>query len=137
MLLTSQTIQRVILSDGEIYYTNSQYPIKGNNRKYLRPWNENIFQILNTILSAQPLISLTKTSIIDLVQPIKAIVQANPKDKGSMQLLLLLTSKYPQALVEFSVLDLLEDICGTSTMFLKRAVLSQIASIKKRISPPS
>jgi hypothetical protein len=116
-----------------MYYVNSQNLLKSNDRKYLRPWNDNVFQILNTILSAQPLISLTKTSIIDLVQPIKAIVQANPKDKGSMQLLLLLTSKYPQALVEFKALELIEEICHTSTMFLKRAVLSQITSIKKKI----
>lgn len=127
----------MILSDGEIYYTNTQNPIKGDNRKYLRPWDDRVFQILNTILSVQPLISLTKASILDLTQPIKAVVQANPKDKGSMQLILLLTSKYPQALVEFGVLELIEEICQTSTMFLKRAVLSQIASIRKKISPPS
>lgn len=50
-----------------------------------------------------------------------------------MQLLLLLTSKYAQILVEFGAIDTIEAICQTSTMFLKRSILGQIASIKKNL----
>jgi hypothetical protein len=89
---------------------------------------------MNSILSTQPLVTLNKTCLFDLVRPIQTVVQSTPKDKGSMQLLLVLTSKYAQTLVECNALVLIEDICQTSTMFLKRSVSGQIASIKKNLS---
>lgn len=122
---------RVILSEGEIYFSNIDYPFPASERKYLKPWSDSVFQILSSILSTQPLITLNKTGLFELLQPIQAIVQANPKDKSSMQFLLLLTSKYPQALVEFSAIESVESICKISTMFLKRSVLGQISSIRK------
>lgn len=101
------------------------------DRRYLRPWNEIVFQVISSILSTQPLITLNKNYLFDLLQPIQTIVNSNPKDKGTMQILLLLTSKYPQALVEFDAIDTVEGICRTSTMFLKRSVLGQLSTIKK------
>lgn len=80
------------------------------------------------------MVNFDKNHLFDLVQPLQTIVQSNPKDKGSMQLLLLLTSKYAQAIIEFNCIDLVEEICQSSTMFLKRAVLGQLTSIKKKIS---
>lgn len=122
---------QVILSEGEIYFSNIDHPFPSSERKYLKPWSDSVFQIMSSILSTQPLITLNKISLFELLQPIQAIVQANPKDKSSMQFLLLLTSKYPQALVEFSAIENVESICKISTMFLKRSVLGQISSIRK------
>lgn len=102
-------------------------------RKYLRPWNSSVFQILNAILTTQPLIPLDKEGLFDLLQPIQTIVELVPKDKSSMQLILVLTSKYPQVLVEFDAIEFVEKICQTSTMFLKRSVQGQISSIKKNL----
>ena len=79
------------------------------------------------------MVNFDRTHLFDLVQPLQTIVQSNPKDKGSMQLLLLLTSKYAQAIIEFSCIDLIEEICQLSTMFLKRSVLGQLTSIKKKM----
>ncbi|KAI9486796.1 MAG: hypothetical protein EXX96DRAFT_550629 [Benjaminiella poitrasii] len=132
------SLLQIILSDGEIYFSNEQNKIVSNdNRKYLRPWNDVVFQIINSILSTQPLIHFTKNSLFDLIQPIRLVVQSNPKDKGSMQLLLLLTSKYSQALIEFSAIDSIEEICDISSMFLKRAVHGQITSIRKKYEETS
>ncbi|CAO0802447.1 unnamed protein product [Mucor circinelloides] len=128
---------QTILSDGESYFaanTTTNFTCNDNNRNYLRPWNDTVVQIMSTILSAQPLLELDKTHLFDLVQPLQTIVQANPKEKGAMQLLLLLTSKYAQAIIEYHAIDLIEEICQTSTMFLKRAVLGQIASIRKKLA---
>ncbi|KAL9549938.1 hypothetical protein PS6_005806 [Mucor atramentarius] len=128
---------QTILSDGESYFaanTTTNFTCNGNNRNYLRPWNDTVVQIMSTILSAQPLLELDKTHLFNLVQPLQTIVQANPKEKGAMQLLLLLTSKYAQAIIEYHAIDLIEEICQTSTMFLKRAVLGQIASIRKKLA---
>lgn len=130
-VLTRYIIIRVILSEGEIYFSNIDHPFPSSERKYLKPWSDSVFQIMSSILSTQPLITLNKISLFELLQPIQAIVQANPKDKSSMQFLLLLTSKYPQALVEFSAIENVESICKISTMFLKRSVLGQISSIRK------
>ncbi|KAG2197907.1 hypothetical protein INT46_003214 [Mucor plumbeus] len=126
---------KTILSDGESYFaTNTDIKLISNdNRNYLRPWNDNVFQLISTILSTQPLVNFDRTHLFDLVQPLQTIVQSNPKDKGSMQLLLLLTSKYAQAIIEFSCIDLIEEICQLSTMFLKRSVLGQLTSIKKKM----
>lgn len=123
----------MILSDGELYFSNNESLVSNNDKRYLRPWNDTVFQILNTILSMQPFVTLDKACLFDLVRPIQTVVQANAKDKGSMQLLLVLTSKYAQTLVECNALRLVEETCQTSTMFLKRSVLGQIASIKKNI----
>ncbi|KAI7902358.1 uncharacterized protein BX663DRAFT_486676 [Cokeromyces recurvatus] len=127
------SLLRILLSDGEIYFSSKQNRIiSSNNRNYLRPWNDTVFQVINTILSVQPFIQFTRETLFDLIQPVRAIVQEHPKDKGSMQLLLLLTSKYAQTLIEFSAIDMIEDICNMSSMFLKRAVLGQITSIRKK-----
>ncbi|KAI9265374.1 hypothetical protein EDC94DRAFT_604682, partial [Helicostylum pulchrum] len=126
------TLLKAILSDGELYFSSNNENIM-TSRKYLRPWGNSIFQILNTILIAQPLLSLDKPGLFDLLQPIQTIVELTPKDKSSMQLLLVLTSKYAQVLVEFDALDTIEKICQISTMFLKRSVLGQITSIKKNL----
>lgn len=123
----------MILSDGELYFSNNESLVSNNDKRYLRPWNDTVFQILNTILSMQPFVTLDKACLFDLVRPIQTVVQANAKDKGSMQLLLVLTSKYAQTLVECNALGLVEETCQTSTMFLKRSVLGQIASIKKNM----
>ncbi|CEP17470.1 hypothetical protein [Parasitella parasitica] len=125
---------KTVLSDGESYFALNTTLLSSNNRNYLRPWTDPVFQILSTILSTQPLVPFDKTLLFDLVQPLQTIVQSNPKDKGSMQLLLLLTSKYAQTIIEFDSISLIEDICQSSTMFLKRSVLSQLASIKKKLS---
>ncbi|KAI7870508.1 uncharacterized protein EV154DRAFT_122902 [Mucor mucedo] len=122
---------QAILSDGEMYFNHENVSL--TSRRYLRPWNDLIFQILNSILSTQPFVALDKTCLFDLVQPIQTVVQTNPKDKSSMQLLLLLTSKYPQALVEFGAIDTIDTICQSSTMFLKRAVLAQITTARKNL----
>ncbi|KAI8072147.1 uncharacterized protein B0P05DRAFT_549075 [Gilbertella persicaria] len=124
---------QVILFDGEAYFTDNQDILPSTVQKYLRPWNDSIFQIIHAILSTQPLITFTKTPLHHLVESIQALVRSNPKDKGSMQILLLLTSKYSQSIIEFELISLVEDICQMSTMFLKRAVLGQIASIKKNM----
>lgn len=105
-----------------------------DNRNYLRPWNDAVVQIMSTLLSTQPLLELDKSLLFGLVQPLQTIVQSNPKDKGAMQLLLLLTSKYAQAIIEFQAIDMVEEICQSSTMFLKRAVLGQIASMRKKLA---
>lgn len=123
----------MILSDGELYFSNNESLVSNNDKRYLRPWSDTVFQILNTILSTQPFVTLDKACLFDLVRPIQTVVQANAKDKGSMQLLLVLTSKYAQTLVECNALGLVEETCQTSTMFLKRSVLGQIASIKKNM----
>lgn len=122
------------MDDGESYFSNAN-PIDDNinSRKYLRPWQDTTFQIISTILSAQPFMSFTKPCLFDLLHSIQTVVQSKPKDKGSMQTLLLLTSKYVQTLVEYQAIELVEEICQTSTMFLKRAILGHIASIKKNL----
>ncbi|KAI9366610.1 hypothetical protein BD770DRAFT_376609 [Pilaira anomala] len=125
------TLLKIILSDGELYFSSEENLMK--SRKYLRPWNSSVFQILNAILTTQPLILLDKDGLFDLIQPIQTIVELAPKDKSSMQLILVLTSKYPQVLVEFDAIELIEKICQTSTMFLKRSVQGRISSIKKNL----
>ncbi|KAL0135227.1 hypothetical protein V8B55DRAFT_1554927 [Mucor lusitanicus] len=127
---------QTIISDGESYFAanTTLHFVSRDHRNYLRPWNDAVIQIISTLLSTQPLIELDKTLLGDLIQPLKIIVQGNPKDKGAMQLLLLLTSKYAQAIIEHQAIDSIEEICQTSTMFLKRAVLGQIASMRKRMA---
>ncbi|KAK4518283.1 uncharacterized protein ATC70_001635 [Mucor velutinosus] len=121
---------QIILSDGESYFAANAtaHFVLMDHRNYLRPWSDTVVQIMSTILSTQPLIELDKTLLYDLVQPLQTIVQSNPKDKGAMQLLLLLTSKYAQAIIEYQAIDLIEGICQSSTMFLKRAVLANAIS---------
>ncbi|CAO3642019.1 unnamed protein product [Mucor fragilis] len=125
-----------ILSDGESYFAANTTTnlVSIDNRNYLRPWKDTAVQIISTILSTQPLIELDKPLLYGLVQPLQTIVQSNPKDKGAMQLLLLLTSKYAQAIIEHHAMDLIEEICQSSTMFLKRAVVGQIASMRKKVA---
>ncbi|OBZ84676.1 hypothetical protein A0J61_07271 [Choanephora cucurbitarum] len=123
---------QTILTDGENYFNGNQTILSDQSRKYLKPWNESVVQIVHTILSAQPLLNLTKSDFEELIRSVEMLVHTNPKDKGSMQLLLLMTSKYSQLLVEFKMIATVEKICHTSNMFLKRAVLGQINSLKKK-----
>lgn len=117
------------MDDGESFFSNLDY----QDRKYLRPWKDTTFQIIQITLSTQPFISFTNDCLFDLLRSIQMIVQTNPKDKGSMQILLLLTSKYAQTLIEHQAIEFIEGICQTSTMFLKRAVIGQITSLKKSL----
>lgn len=91
-------------------------------------------QVLEKTLSSPPLLSLDGSLTQDLVLSLQSIVHAHPKHKGGMQLLLLLTSKYPQSLVEHRLLDAVENTAGASTMFLKKSVLAQVASIRKKLA---
>lgn len=118
-----------ILSDGEMYYSNKS---SENFIRYsLRPWNDGVFQLIGGLLSSQPLFMLTKEALQDIVQTTKVTVDTNPKDKNSMQLLLIVTSKHAKAVAEFEYIEVIENISNTSRMFLKRAVLGQITLIKK------
>ncbi|KAL9542019.1 hypothetical protein MBANPS3_008818 [Mucor bainieri] len=125
-----------ILSDGESHFAANATTslVSTDHRNYLRPWKDTVVQIISTVLSTQPLIDLDKALLYDLVQPLQTIVQTNSKDKGAMQLLLLLTSKYAQAIIEHQAIDPIEEICQASTMFLKRAVMGQIASMRKKLA---
>ncbi|KAI9014472.1 hypothetical protein CLU79DRAFT_707946, partial [Phycomyces nitens] len=97
------------------------------------PWTEPILGIVNGLLSTMPLLPLDATVAHDLIQSIRLTVQANPKDKASMQLLLVLTTKYAHCLVESDLVSSIESIVAMSQMFLKRAVQAQIGSIKKKL----
>ncbi|GAN09205.1 hypothetical protein MAM1_0250d08727 [Mucor ambiguus] len=127
---------QTILSDGESYLAANATTdfVSWDHRNYLRPWNDTVVQLISTILSTQPLIELGKTLLYDLVQPLQTTVHSSPKDKGAMQLLLLLTSKYAPAIIEYQAIGLIEETCQSSTMFLKRAVLGQIASMRKKLA---
>ncbi|KAI8335621.1 hypothetical protein BD560DRAFT_340309 [Blakeslea trispora] len=122
---------QILLNDGEDYFTSALSVLSNQHRHTLKPWNDSLFQILQTILKP-PLKQLTKRDLEDLLRSIDMLVQADPKDKQSMQLLLLLTSKYSQWLVEFDMIVTVERIAQTSTMFLKRAVLSQMSALQKK-----
>ncbi|CAO3672663.1 unnamed protein product [Rhizopus microsporus] len=119
---------QAILSDGEMYHSDH-----ADNRRSLRPWNDTIYQLIGNILSCQPLLTLTKEALDEIIQSIRTTVGFNPKDKNSMQLLLTITSKHAQEVVEFDCIETIESISNSSKMFLKRAVLGQIAVIKKNI----
>ncbi|KAI9474822.1 hypothetical protein BDB00DRAFT_943599 [Zychaea mexicana] len=97
-----------------------------------RPWKQQaaIITVVDKAMSQQPL--LTTLPLSELLHAIKLGVQMDPKAKGYMQLLLTLTSKYGSLLV--SHLDTVEQIAQTSDMFLKRAVLGQVASIRKKLT---
>lgn len=112
-----------------MYYSNKS---SENFIRYsLRPWNDGVFQLIGGLLSSQPLFMLTKEALQDIVQTTKVTVDTNPKDKNSMQLLLIVTSKHAKAVAEFEYIEVIENISNTSRMFLKRAVLGQITLIKK------
>ncbi|KAI8084859.1 uncharacterized protein BX664DRAFT_337954 [Halteromyces radiatus] len=109
----------------------SDYPMLSSSTTTTVP-SDTIMQLLNIISSSQPLISLDTMTIRQLIQTSHQVVQARPKDKACMQLLLTLTSKHAQSLVDANILDDLEAVCNESNMFLKRSVLGQIASIRKK-----
>ncbi|ORY98105.1 hypothetical protein BCR43DRAFT_438356 [Syncephalastrum racemosum] len=115
---------RAVLSDGDAY----------GHSGTLMPWSDPVVQILEKTLSSPPLLSLEGPLAQDLVLSLRSIVHAHPKHKGSMQLLLLLTNKYPQPLVEHQLLDAVQDAASTSTMFLKKSVLAQVANIRKKLT---
>lgn len=71
-----------------------------------------------------------------LLQMTQQVVEARPKDKTCMQLLLTLTSKHASSLVDAKVLDDVEKVALQSDMFLKRAVLAQVTSIRKKAHEP-
>lgn len=104
-----------------------------DNRRSLRPWSDTIYQLIGNVLSCQPLLTLTKEALDEIIQSVRTTVSFNPKDKNSMQLLLIITSKHAQEVVEFDCIETIESISNSSKMFLKRAVLGHIAAIKKNI----
>jgi hypothetical protein len=53
-----------------------------------------------------------------------------------MQILLTLTSKHAPSLVDAKVLDDMEKVASQSGMFLKRSVLAQVTSIRKKALEP-
>ncbi|KAL0084440.1 Fanconi anemia group E protein FANCE-domain-containing protein [Phycomyces blakesleeanus] len=97
------------------------------------PWADPVLNIASALLTTVPLLSLDATLARDLIQSIRLTVQANPKDKASMQLLLVLTTKYAHCLVEGDLITSIESITAMSQMFLKRSVQAQIGSIKKKL----
>ncbi|CEI93109.1 hypothetical protein RMCBS344292_07352 [Rhizopus microsporus] len=119
---------QAILSDGEMYHSDH-----ADNRRSLRPWSDTIYQLIGNVLSCQPLMTLTKEALDEIIQSVRTTVSFNPKDKNSMQLLLIITSKHAQEVVEFDCIETIESISNSSKMFLKRAVLGHIAAIKKNI----
>ncbi|EIE83065.1 hypothetical protein G6F46_001021 [Rhizopus delemar] len=125
-------VLQAILSDGEIYYSH-KVDERAVSRHSLRPWNEAIFQLVGSLLSSQPLLALTKEVLQEILHVIRATVEFNPKDKNPMQLLLIITSKHAQAVAEFDCIEAIESILTSSKMFLKRAVLGQLTSIKKNV----
>ncbi|KAI8343250.1 hypothetical protein BC941DRAFT_410831 [Chlamydoabsidia padenii] len=92
--------------------------------------SEPTLQLINTLSSISP--PLDPTVLRQLIDMIYQVVQARPKDKVAMQILLTLTSKHTQALVDAHVLDDLEKVAIQSNMFLKRTVVAQLASIRKK-----
>ncbi|KAI7847713.1 hypothetical protein BDC45DRAFT_562150 [Circinella umbellata] len=100
-----------------------------------RPWKKNqqdlIITLIDKALTQQPL--LTALPFLDeLLNVIRLGVQLDPKVKNYMQLLLTLTSKYGSLLTQS--LDTIEQIAQSSDMFLKRAVLGQLTSIRKKLT---
>ncbi|KAI8987649.1 hypothetical protein BDF20DRAFT_851423 [Mycotypha africana] len=130
--LYKTTILQAILSDGETYFTSNLFVFTHLERKFLRPWTNEAFQIIHSLCTSQPLIVFTKSLLFDLLKSLQVIVQSNPKDKPSMQLLLALANKHHQAVMEPEAINLVEAICEASTMFLKRAVSAQLTLLKKR-----
>ncbi|KAI9274626.1 hypothetical protein BDA99DRAFT_601772 [Phascolomyces articulosus] len=103
-----------------------------------RPWKkekeDTILILIDKALTQLPL--FTSLPFLDeLLHVIRLGVQSDPKAKGYMQLLLILTSKYGTLLVTTSMetLDKVEHIAQSSDMFLKRAVLGQLTSIRKKL----
>ncbi|KAI8985033.1 hypothetical protein BDB01DRAFT_788671, partial [Pilobolus umbonatus] len=117
------TLLQVILSDGKLYRNNDDnFTVIEDDVHSLYPWDDSIFQIIGSILSTQPYLLLTRETMLNMIDTVKNIVQSNPKDKGSMQLLLVLTTKYPHTIVEHDVIDHIDEITQHSQMFLKRAI---------------
>ncbi|ORZ23345.1 hypothetical protein BCR42DRAFT_404552 [Absidia repens] len=95
--------------------------------------SDTVLQLMNTLASStNPFIPLDGAMTRQLIQACYQVVQGNPKDKTSMQLLLTLTSKHAQALVDANLLDDLEAVASQSNMFLKRSVLGQLVTIRKK-----
>ena len=100
-----------------------------------RPWKKQqedvIITLIDKALTQQPL--LTALPFLDeLLHVIRLGVQLDPKVKNYMQLLLTLTSKYGSLLTQS--LDNVKQIAQSSDMFLKRAVLGQLTSIRKKLT---
>ncbi|CAO3591277.1 unnamed protein product [Absidia cylindrospora] len=95
--------------------------------------SDTILQLMNTLASStNPFIPLDGTMTRQLIQACHQVIQRKPKDKTSMQLLLTLTSKHTQALVDANLLDDLETVASQSNMFLKRSILGQLVTIRKK-----
>ncbi|KAI8138629.1 hypothetical protein BJV82DRAFT_582790 [Fennellomyces sp. T-0311] len=100
-----------------------------NDMLALRPWSPHSLHVVEKALGQQPL--LATVPVDELLHVIRLGVRVDPKGKGYMQLLLTLTSKYGAMLANH--LDAVEEVASSSEMFLKRAVLGQVASLRKKI----
>jgi hypothetical protein len=113
-----------------------RFLIAGSQDKGALELSDPILQLLNTLASTAPHISLDSATLRHLLQMIHQVVQARPKDKTCMQILLTLTSKHAPSLVDAKVLDDMEKVASQSDMFLKRSVLAQVTSIRKKAHEP-
>lgn len=93
------------------------------NNSSLKPWSDALLQLIERTLSQQPLLTTGISSDV-------ATVLVN---EANLQILLVLTSKYGQLLVNQQLLDSVETKAQASQQVLKRAVLGQVMSIRKRL----
>ncbi|CDH54264.1 predicted protein [Lichtheimia corymbifera JMRC:FSU:9682] len=89
----------------------------------LKPWSDALLQFIERTLSQQPLLTTGITSDV-------ATTLVN---EANLQILLVLTSKYGQLLVNQQLLNVVEAKAQASQQVLKRAVLGQVTSIRKRL----
>lgn len=121
-----------ILSDGRAYLNIHIPDVISDEMHSLLPWNDAIFQVIGAIISTQPYLTLTKETLFDIIGTIQNVVQSDPKDKASMQLLLILTNKYPHIIAEYDAIDFIGEITQQSQMFLKRAIVGHLSNIRKK-----
>ncbi|CAO3648357.1 unnamed protein product [Cunninghamella echinulata] len=103
-----------------------------NSQHHQQRTSNHIIQFINTIVNSQPSITLNETMLRQLLQIAQSVIEIQPKDKGCMQLLLTLINKHAQSIMETNVLDDLENVAKQSDMFLKKSILGQVNSLRKK-----
>ncbi|KAI7869582.1 hypothetical protein BDF14DRAFT_1782846 [Spinellus fusiger] len=100
------------------------------------PWNDTMTNIISAVLGTQPFVTIDTALFYDLIECIRFTVAMDKKNKGCMQLLLMLTTKYAYCFMENDRIELVQGIVELSDVFLKRAVQAQLVYIRKKLQTP-
>ncbi|KAI8879941.1 hypothetical protein K501DRAFT_335706 [Backusella circina FSU 941] len=95
-------------------------------------WNDYIIQVIGFVLDTEPFVALDGIRVRGVLSSVTQTIQTNPKDKGSVRLLITLSKKYQAILLGDHLIDSMEQVAKLSKHMMSKSLLSQLNQLKKQ-----